>query len=167
MAEAAADTHDGSISNSMALLDVSLKPDWSSTLPPAFTLFIIKNDAIARGLTGTVLGAIERKGFSILHMTMVTPTTTLLSQHYAEHAQKPFFLPMVAAMTGQPVVVVVAQINDEYAQMSHDMQVTAGRSVVQLVRETYAPNPKTYRNLIHASDSVDAAVRELNLWMKL
>jgi len=62
------------------------------------TLVLVKPDGVARGLTGAILARIEAKGYSLVDLKLVEPDRELLEQHYAEHAGKPFYEPLVEFM---------------------------------------------------------------------
>lgn len=68
------------------------------------TFFIIKPDALKRGLAGQILSRIERRGFQIRDLKMVTATEELISQHYAHLTDKPFFPQLVQYMTSGPMI---------------------------------------------------------------
>ena len=74
------------------------------------TLVLVKPDGVQRGLTGEILRRIERKGYRILDLKMLTPCRELLSAHYAEHEGKVFFEPLLEFMSSGPVVVVRVQV---------------------------------------------------------
>jgi nucleoside-diphosphate kinase len=127
------------------------------------TLLIVKPDAVRRGLTGEILGRIERKGLRIEELRMMRVSKALARKHYAEHTAKPFFGELVEFITGGPVVVA---------------KVT-GREAVSVVRtlmgatDPAASGPGTIRgdlgteiteNLVHGSDSPASAKRELALF---
>jgi nucleoside-diphosphate kinase len=127
------------------------------------TLVLIKPDAVARGLVGEVLARFERKGLTIEAMQLRTLTPEVADQHYAEHVAKPFYPPLKQFMTGGPLVALVL----------------AGDKAIDVVRaltgatDGRAAAPGTIRgdlslsnreNLVHASDSVDSAKREIALW---
>lgn len=68
------------------------------------TFFIIKPDALKRGLAGQILSRIERRGFQIRDLKMVTATEELISQHYEHLTDKPFFPQLVQYMTSGPMI---------------------------------------------------------------
>jgi nucleoside-diphosphate kinase len=127
------------------------------------TLVLIKPDAVARGLVGDVLARFERKGLTIEAMHLRTLTPEVADQHYAEHVTQAFYPPLKEFMTGGPLVALVL----------------AGDKAIEVVRaltgatDGRAAAPGTIRgdlslsnreNLVHASDSVDSAKREIALW---
>ena len=124
------------------------------------TLVLIKPDGVKRGLVGEILHRFERKGLKLLAVKTLHITPERAQQHYAEHQGKPFYPALMQHITSGPVVAVALE----------------GRNAVAVVRLlTGATNPQlaapgTVRgdlglgitaNLIHASDSPDAAAREL------
>ena len=134
---------------------------------PEETLVLIKPDGVERGLVGEILARIERKGYTLVQLTMLTPTREMLEQHYAEHAGKPFFEPLVEFMGSGPVVA---------ARVGGDRVVEGFRSLAGATEPTTAA-PGTIRgdlgrdwgvsvqkNLVHGSDSVEPAQRELAIW---
>ena len=131
------------------------------------TLLLIKPDGVRRGLTGEVLARFERKGYSITSLAMVSATEELLSEHYIEHREKPFFPDLVTYMTSGPIVAAVI----EGARVIEGV-----RSVCGATEPTLAA-PGTIRgdlgrdwgtgqieNIVHSSDSPESAEREISLW---
>lgn len=131
------------------------------------TLVLIKPDGVARQLTGEILRRIEAKGYVLAELRTVHASRELLAAHYAEHEGKPFFEPLVEFMLGGPVVA--ARV------VGHDV-IAGFRSLAGATNPTQAA-PGTIRgdlgrdwglavqqNLVHGSDSVESAERELALW---
>jgi nucleoside-diphosphate kinase len=127
------------------------------------TLVLIKPDAVQRGLAGEILARFERRGLAIRGARLVQVDRALAEQHYAEHAEKPFFGELVAFITSAPTLALALE----------------GESAISVVRTTMgATNPSdaapgTIRgdlalampdNLVHGSDSPESAERELQLW---
>jgi nucleoside-diphosphate kinase len=127
------------------------------------TLVLIKPDAVQRGLAGEILARFERRGLAIREARLVQVDRSLAKQHYAEHAEKPFFGELVAFITSAPTLALALE----------------GESAISVVRTTMgATNPTdaapgTIRgdlalampdNLVHGSDSPESAERELQLW---
>ncbi|CYY26385.1 nucleoside diphosphate kinase [Streptococcus suis] len=73
------------------------------------TFFIIKPDALKRGLAGQILSRIERRGFQIRDLKMVTATEELISQHYEQLTDKPFFPQLVQYMTSGPMIAGIIE----------------------------------------------------------
>jgi nucleoside-diphosphate kinase len=73
------------------------------------TLILVKPDAFERGLTGEIIGRFECKGLKIVAMKHMTVERELAEQHYAEHAERPFFGELVDFITGGPLVALVLE----------------------------------------------------------
>lgn len=129
------------------------------------TFIMIKSDGVRRGLMGEIIGRIERKGFTITRAKLFTPSKELVEKHYIEHKDKPFFNELIDYILEGPVMAMEVQ----------------GESVIEIMRtmigdkDPRKAQPGTIRgdfaysltqNIIHGSDSMISAVRELKLWFK-
>lgn len=127
------------------------------------TFIFLKPDAVQRGLAGRILQRFEDKGLSFVGMKLVNVSEDLAKQHYAEHAQKPFFPGLLKFITSSPVLACAVQGPNA---------VTVCRNLIGATNGQKA-DPGTIRgdlgmsganNLIHGSDSPESAERELALW---
>jgi nucleoside-diphosphate kinase len=129
------------------------------------TFVMIKPDGVQRGIIGEIITRLERKGLKIVAMKMMHISEELASIHYAEHHGKPFFEGLLSYITSGPVVAMVVE----------------GKNAVKVVRTIVGStnpveaSPGTIRgdfgmdvgrNIIHASDSLTSAEREINLFFK-
>jgi nucleoside-diphosphate kinase len=127
------------------------------------TLVLVKPDGVRRGLAGEILGRLERKGLKIVAAKLLRVAPELAQRHYAEHQGKPFYPSLIQHITSGPVVALAVE----------------GRSAVSVTRlligatNPQLANPGTVRgdlalgitpNLVHASDSLESAARELALY---
>uniref|UniRef100_A0A915L9Q2 Nucleoside diphosphate kinase n=1 Tax=Romanomermis culicivorax TaxID=13658 RepID=A0A915L9Q2_ROMCU len=127
------------------------------------TFLAVKPDGVQRGLVGEVVKRFEQRGYKLIGLKMIHPATALLTEHYKEHIGKPFFQKLLDYMSSGPVVAMVFE----------------GRAIVQAARKMLGStkplesNPGTLRgdfsidvgrNIVHGSDSVESAEREINLW---
>jgi nucleoside-diphosphate kinase len=127
------------------------------------SLVLVKPDGVRRGLVGEIVGRFERKGLKIVAAKTLRVTPELAQRHYAEHQGKPFYPSLIQHITSGPTVALAIE----------------GRSAVSVARLVIgATNPQlaapgTVRgdlalgitpNLVHASDSLEAAARELALY---
>ncbi len=127
------------------------------------TFIMIKPDGVRRGLVGEVIGRLERKGLSLEKMRMLTVDEELARRHYAEHVEKSFFPQLLEFVTSGPVVAM---------EWSGPSAVEAARTLMGPTNPVSAP-PGSIRgdfaliiteNIVHGSDSVESAERELSIW---
>jgi nucleoside-diphosphate kinase len=127
------------------------------------TLILVKPDAFARGLSGEIIARFERKGLKIVALRSMTVSRELAEQHYAEHAERPFFGELVDFITSGPIVAVVLEGLDA---------VKAARQVIGATNPLEAQTGsirgdfaiETARNMVHGSDSPESAARESALF---
>jgi nucleoside-diphosphate kinase len=127
------------------------------------TLILVKPDAFARGLTGEIIARFERKGLTIVAMKHMTITSELAEQHYAEHAEKPFFGDLVEFITGGPLVAFVLE---GYEAVTAARQVIGATNPLEAapgsIRGDHGLEVQT--NLVHGSDSNESSTREVGLF---
>ena len=127
------------------------------------TLVLIKPDGVSRGLIGEVLTRIERKGFDVVALQMRTLDRTTAEAHYAEHADKPFFAPLVDFITGGPLVAAVVEGTEAIASWRTMMGATnPANAAPGTIRGDLAT--ETQFNVTHGSDSPESAAREIALF---
>jgi len=132
-------------------------------MPMERTLVLIKPDAMQRGLAGEIISRLERRGLRIAALRLFQMDDETARRHYAEHEGKGFFQALISYITCSPIIAAVFE----------------GASAVDVVRKTMgATNPATAdagtirgdlgvevgRNLIHGSDSLESAHREIALF---
>jgi nucleoside-diphosphate kinase len=131
------------------------------------TLVLVKPDGVERGLTGEILGRIERKGYRLVDLRWVRPSRELLERHYAEHVGKPFFEPLVEFMLTGPIVAAVFEGHEVIAGVrsllgASDPTVAAPGTIRGDLGRDWGG--AVQRNLVHASDSPESAAREIGIW---
>lgn len=135
----------------------------SSSSPVERTLVLIKPDAVRRGLVGEILGRFERKGLTIDALVQRTMNGGLADSHYAEHVEKAFYPPLREFMTGAPLVALVLSGDQVIDVVRNLVGATDGRrAAAGTIRGDHSLSNR--ENLVHASDSVDSAKREIGLW---
>ncbi|MGM0873996.1 MAG: nucleoside-diphosphate kinase [Bacillota bacterium] len=127
------------------------------------TFLMVKPDGVQRQLIGDIVSRFERKGLQLVGAKLMTIPVELAEQHYGEHKGKPFYDELVSFITSGPVFAMVWQ----------------GENVVELSRKMMGKtNPKdaepgtirgdysmfVSKNIIHGSDSVESADREISLF---
>ena len=140
----------------------------------------IKRSFLNRNMNGTTFGGalfsaadpfyailywqiFERKGYKLVGLNMTQPGQARFEEHYGEHKERPFFAPLVAFASSGPVVAMVWE--------GHNV-IKSGRKMIGATNPD-ASEPGTIRgdlainfrkNIIHASDSVESAQKEIDLW---
>lgn len=128
------------------------------------TLVLIKPDGVERRLIGEIISRIERKGLAIVALELRNVSKELATQHYAEHEGKPFFESLLDFITSGPVVAAIVEGPRAIAAFR---QLAGGTDPVEkaipgTIRGDFGL--ETQLNLVHGSDSVDSAKREIALW---
>lgn len=127
------------------------------------TFIALKPDAVQRGLIGDIIGRFEQKGFKLIGMKLMHVTEDLAKQHYGEHADKPFFGGLVEFITSGPIVAMVWEGANVVASGRTLMGATNPKdSAPGTIRGDFAVD--LGRNVIHGSDSVESAKREIGLF---
>lgn len=127
------------------------------------TLVLIKPDGVKRQICGEILTRYERKGLIIKAMKLLQTPKELAQEHYAEHKNKPFFGELVDFITSGPVLAFVLAGKNAVTSVrtingaTNPVDATPGS-----IRGDYALTMDS--NVVHASDSVDSAAREIHLW---
>ena len=129
------------------------------------TLVLLKPDALQRGLTGEIIARLEARGLKIVAMKLMRMTRELAHLHYDAHTDKPFFPGLVEFITSGPLLAMVVEGKAAVEVVRHTMgdtdPVKAGAGTI---RGDLAVD--IGRNLIHGSDSPDAAHREVALFFQ-
>jgi nucleoside-diphosphate kinase len=128
------------------------------------TLVLLKPDAVERGLVGEIISRIERKNLKIVAMDIRALDADTLARHYEEHVGKGFYADLVEFMSRGPVVAMAVEgPEDTWEVLRAMMGATNPRKAA----------PGTIRgdlgilfteNLVHGSDSLDSATRELGIF---
>lgn len=127
------------------------------------TLIILKPDTVQRGLSGRIIARFEDKGLKIVGTKMMRIDPALAAQHYEMHQGRPFYDGLVAFMTGLPVIILALQGPQAIAICRKMMGATFGPDAEPgTIRGDFGSSKKL--NLIHGSDSPQAAERELGLF---
>jgi len=127
------------------------------------TFVMIKPDAHARKLSGEILARFERRGFTVRAMRLLRVTPEQAAQHYAEHEGKPFYPGLVEFITSAPVVAMVLEGPAAVVTVRTMMGTTNPLdSAPGTIRGDYAL--ELGENVVHGSDSVDSAEREIAIY---
>ena len=129
------------------------------------TFIMIKPDGVQRGLIGQIMQRFETKGFKLAAMKLCQPGRAHFEEHYADLAGKKFFPGLIDYASSGPVCAMVWE---------GDNAVLTGRKMLGATRP-FDSEPGTIRgdfcidvgrNIIHGSDAVESANKEIALWFK-
>lgn len=128
------------------------------------TLVLVKPDGVSRGLVGEVIARIERKGLTLAALELRMVPRDLAEQHYAEHVDRPFFGSLLEFITSAPVVAAVVEGERAVAAFRQLAGATdpVDKAAPGSIRGDFALEVQS--NLVHGSDSVDSAKREIAMW---
>jgi nucleoside-diphosphate kinase len=127
------------------------------------TLIIAKPDAVQRGLSGEIIRRFENRGLRIVGMKFIHMSRELAGKHYAIHQGKPFYEGLINYITSAPVVVMVLEGTQAVAVARNTIGAT---KPVEAAAGTIRGDLglEVGRNLVHGSDSVENAAKEINLF---
>ncbi len=126
------------------------------------TLIIIKPDAIQRRLVGPLITRFEDKGFQVLAMKMTRIPEQTIREHYGAHKGKPFYEPLVRYMSGSPVILMIVRAKGAVSLVRKMVGATFGADAEPgTIRGDFGVSNRF--NLIHGSDSPEAAEKEIRL----
>jgi nucleoside-diphosphate kinase len=129
------------------------------------TLLLVKPDGVQRQLVGRVLARFEERGLKLVGLKLVHVDRALAEEHYAVHADKPFFRGLVEFITSGPLVAAALEGPNAIALVRAMNGATRPHEAAPgSIRGDFAV--ETAQNLVHASDSVETAATELALWFK-
>ena len=128
------------------------------------TLVIVKPDGVERGLAGEILGRFERRGLQLRAAELRSIDLETAKAHYAEHDGKPFFGELLEFITRSPALVMVLEgpadtVAIVRSTMGSTNPAAAGPGTIRGDLATSMPD-----NLVHGSDSVESAAREIALY---
>jgi nucleoside-diphosphate kinase len=127
------------------------------------TLVLIKPDAVRRGLVGEVLSRFEAKGLTIAAMEQRTIDAALADRHYAEHVEKDFYPPLRDFVCSGPLVALILEGDQAVDVVRAINGATDGRKAAPgTIRGDLSLSNR--ENLVHGSDSVESAEREVGIW---
>ncbi|WLR43740.1 nucleoside-diphosphate kinase [Bacillus carboniphilus] len=129
------------------------------------TFLMVKPDGVQRQLIGEIVAKFEKKGFQLVGAKLMQIPTSLAEKHYGEHEGKPFFGELVDFITSGPVFAMVWQ-GDHVIEVARQMmgKTNPKEALPGTIRGDYGMF--VGKNIIHGSDSLESAEREIGLFFK-
>ena len=129
------------------------------------TLALVKPDGVQRGLIGEVISRLEHRGLKLAAMKLMRLDQATAQEHYGEHVDRPFFSGLVEFITSGPLVAMVWEADGAVEIVRNTMGATDPKnSPMGSIRGDLGVN--IGRNLVHGSDSVESASREIALFFQ-
>ena len=129
------------------------------------TFVMVKPDGVGRHLIGECIGRFERRGLKLVGIKMQVLSKDLAHKHYAEHEGKAFFEALVDFICSGPTVQMVWEGADAVAQVrTMNGATNCLKADIGTIRGDFGLSLQ--RNIIHASDSLDTAKREIALYFE-
>ena len=127
------------------------------------TFIMVKPDGVQRNLIGEIVTRFEKKGFQLVGGKLMSVSQELAEEHYGEHKERPFFGELVGFITSSPVFGMVWEGDNVIATARNMMGKTNPADAAPgTIRGDFGIS--VGMNIIHGSDSVESAQREINLW---
>eukprot|EP01130_Rhizamoeba_saxonica_P008765 TRINITY_DN3546_c0_g2_i1.p1 TRINITY_DN3546_c0_g2~~TRINITY_DN3546_c0_g2_i1.p1 ORF type:complete len:165 (-),score=30.85 TRINITY_DN3546_c0_g2_i1:192-686(-) len=129
------------------------------------TFIAVKPDGVHRGLLHKIVKRFENKGYKLVGLKLLQPTRDTVEEHYQEHRQKSFFDSLCEYILTGPLIAMVWEGRDV---------ILGGRALIGATDPAKSA-PGTIRgdlcvfwgrNIIHGSDGVESAEREIKLWFR-
>ncbi len=137
------------------------------------TLVLLKPDAVQRQVSGRIISRFEDAGLKIVAMKMIWVDEKFAKKHYVEHIAKPFYPGLEALLTLGPVIAIVLEGPECIDVVRKMVGATEPKTAAPgTIRGDFAHVGYAYadkkgigiKNLIHASDSISNAKKEIKLW---
>ncbi len=129
------------------------------------TFLMVKPDGVQRNLIGSIIARFESKGFQLVGAKLMQIPAELAEEHYREHKERPFFGELVDFITSGPVFAMVWQGENVIATARKMMGSTNPKDAAPgTIRGDYGLTVS--KNVIHGSDSLESAEREIGLFFK-
>uniref|UniRef100_A0A3Q4BCP2 Nucleoside diphosphate kinase n=1 Tax=Mola mola TaxID=94237 RepID=A0A3Q4BCP2_MOLML len=127
------------------------------------TFVAVKPDGVQRKMVGEIVRRFERRGFKLVALKLVQASEDLLKEHYWDLRSKPFYRELVSFMSSGPVVAMVWEGLDVVKTARKMLgETNPADSLPGSIRGDYCV--EVGRNVIHGSDSVESAQKEIHLW---
>lgn len=129
------------------------------------TIVLIKPDAVHRGLIGEIISRFEKKGLKLIGLKMLRADDSLLKEHYAHLANKPFFTRIKEYMKSSPIIAICLEGVDCVEVVRKMCGITKAREAEPgTIRGDLAMSIQC--NLVHASDSQGKAHEEIDRFFR-
>lgn len=129
------------------------------------TLVLIKPDAVEKNNIGNILTFYEKENLKITALKMLKASEDIAHLHYKQHEDKPFFQELINYITRSPLCVLILEGKNAIEKVRKiNGNTDPSKAEKNTIRGTFGIS-KT-ENSVHASDSIETAEKEINIWFK-
>ena len=127
------------------------------------SVVLIKPDGVERNIIGNIISCYEDNGLKISELKLMQATREIAEKHYCQHKGKDFYEELITFITRSPLCAIILKGEDAVARIRSINGATSPTDAAEgTIRHRYARS-KT-ENCVHASDTVDSAKEEIELW---
>lgn len=127
------------------------------------SVVLIKPDGVERNIIGNIISCYEANGLKIVELKLIQATREIAEKHYCQHKGKDFYEELITFITRSPLCAIILKGEDAVARVRQINGATSPTDAAEgTIRHRYARS-KT-ENCVHASDTVDSAKEEIELW---
>lgn len=129
------------------------------------SLVLIKPDGVEQNIIGKIISMYEEAGLKVVGLKMMTINKKFAMKHYKEHIGKPFFDELINYITRGPLCALILEGDNAVNKIRRINGATnPSKAEKGSIRALYGKN--LTENCVHASDSVENAKSEIELWFK-
>jgi nucleoside-diphosphate kinase len=127
------------------------------------SLVLIKPDAIEKNIVGKIISKYEENNLKVIRLKMVTISKEFAEEHYKEHLGKDFYISLIEFITRGPLCAIVLEGENAIERIRKINGSTDPKKAKKgTIRRMHGKNSR--ENCVHASDSLESAKREIELW---
>jgi len=127
------------------------------------SVVLIKPDGVERNIIGNIISCYEANGLKIVELKLMQATREIAEKHYCQHKGKDFYEELITFITRTPLCAIILKGEDAVARIRSINGATSPTDAAEgTIRHRYARS-KT-ENCVHASDTVESAKEEIELW---
>ena len=127
------------------------------------SVVLIKPDGVERNIIGNIISCYEANGLKVVELKLMKATREIAEKHYCQHKGKDFYEELITFITRSPLCAIILKGEDAVARIRSINGATSPTDAAEgTIRHRYARS-KT-ENCVHASDTVESAKEEIELW---
>ncbi|MDE7216432.1 MAG: hypothetical protein K2O08_06450 [Clostridia bacterium] len=146
-----------------------------------YSFIMLKPDAIRRGLVSNIINTFIEAGYAIELFDYQIASSEIIHKHYRDKIEiegDSFKIKSTNTFNGQPVIpIIISHYDKEIIKnvrkfigatdpSKADKNTIRGRWAMDSMEVSEKEN-RCCENLIHASDSIDSFIREINIWFNI